>query len=154
MIRGRLGVAVAKPEGVLMRTGIVSAFVVVVAGGLLAACGGDDDGGEESSEPVTIESATACLEDAGAKVQEIEVSLIEPPADLRAQFPRDETVVVWVEDTEEDAAQVIESANELNELGGDSESAEPPTQVGNAAYDPFADSASEETQAAVEGCLS
>jgi hypothetical protein len=139
-----------------VRRGISSAIAVLLAGAMLAACGGDDDGGgEESSEPVTLESAQACLEDAGAKVERIEVSLIEPPADLRVEFPPDDDVTVWVEDSEDDIATLIESSNELNELGGGgSEGAEPPTQIGSAAYDPLAGAVSEETQTAVEGCLS
>jgi hypothetical protein len=138
-----------------MRSWTVGAIAVLLAGALLGACGGDDDGnGEESSEPVTIESAQACLEDAGAKVEKIEVSLIDPPADLRVEFPPDDDVTVWVEDTEEDAARVIESTEAVNALGDGPGEGDLPTQVGNGVYHPLAGPVSEETQTAVEGCLS
>jgi hypothetical protein len=120
----------------------------------LAACGGGDEEAAPS-EPATIEGVTSCLEDAGAKVEKIETSLIEPPADLSAEFSAQEMATIWVTDSEEEATGVVETLGELNQIGNQEpeDNQGEPIQIGNAVADPFGGPLSDETRAQIEACF-
>jgi hypothetical protein len=130
---------------------VTSSGCGVAIAAALASCGGDDDA---SSEPATVEGVTSCLEDAGAKVEKIEVSLIDPPADLSAEFSAKEAATVWVTDSEDEAAGVVDNLDELNQIGNQPQDDQgPPIQVGNAVADPFGGPLSDETRGQIEACF-
>jgi ABC-type glycerol-3-phosphate transport system substrate-binding protein len=87
----------------------------------VAACGADDDD-SETTEPTTahtLESVTACFEDAGQKVREIETSLAELPPDVDVSSQAG-SADVWVADDEAGADAVVAQAEELSKLGDES----------------------------------
>jgi hypothetical protein len=116
----------------------------------LGACGG---GGDDSSEPATLSAVTSCVGDAGAHTRKIEVSLIDPPANLSAEFPNGDVATIWVTKSDDEATKVVDTLNKVNE--GDQQAAKegPPIQVGNAVAAPFSGPLADETRSTIEDCF-
>ena len=142
----------------MKRISIVVAGLILVAS--LHGCGGGDDGGDPNVSEAELK---ACLEEAGANLRDIDVSLVDPPPDFSAKFGS-EQATIWVEDSREGAAEVADSQEALKELddslselangSGKSESDDgPPIEIGNVFADPFLGPLSDETRATIEGCV-
>jgi hypothetical protein len=133
------------------RIAMACAALAVVGVGL-AGCGGDDEGGDEP-EIIAEDDLKTCLEEAGAKLRDIEVSFADPPPDFSAEFG-EEQATVWVEDSPEGVSDVAASQEELSQLGdGEPEDRGPPIEVANVYAAPFLGPLSEENRASIEGCI-
>lgn len=115
----------------------------------LLGCGGDDGGGDPN---VSETELRACLEQAGAKLRDIDVSFVDPPPDFSAKFSEEEATV-WVEDSPEGAAEVADANAALDELDTSESDDGPPIEVGNVYASPFLGPLSDETRATIEDCV-